>query len=153
MSSFKGSALELNLTPHDLLTHEDMVKLTGTTRSDLQAQVLAANNIFFMIDHKLAPKTTWFHVNNPIHLRTPTLSMSDFGYGFTKSFQLKPEGGHAVSGSGTEIQKKIFKFLDRVFTGIDKQIPQHIKDQIANNEAHKKHMADIAELRRREEKN
>lgn len=152
MAVAKGSCLELNLTPHDLLTAEDMVTLTGTARADIQAQVLAANNIFFMLDNKLQPKTTWFHVNNPIHLRTPTLSMSDFGYGFTKSFQMKPDAGYNTSAAGKDLQKKIYGFLDKVFGNLDAQIPAHIKDQIARAEQNQKHMADIAELRRREEK-
>lgn len=145
-----GSALELNLTPHDLLTPDDMVSLTGATRPDLQAKVLAANNIFFMIDQNLIPKTTWFHVNNPIHLRTPTLSMSDFGYGFQKSFQLKrPKGSGSLDEAAT-LQNKIYSFIDKVFKGVDAKIPENIREQIAQNEKHQKDMALIAEMRRRE---
>lgn len=152
MNSATGSALELNLTPHDLLTHEDMVQLTGAARPDIQAQVLAANNIFFMLDYKLIPKTTWFHVNNPIHLRTPTLSMSDFGYGFNKCFQIKREKGYDAGMKGKVIQKKIFDFLDKVFGNIDKKVPEHIKEQIAQNEQKRDEMARVAELRRSENK-
>lgn len=145
-----GSTLELNLTPHDLLTFEDLVQLTGVTRADLQAKVLAMNNIFFMLDYRLQPKTTWFHVNNPIHLRTPTLSMSDFGYGFNKSFQIKPEQHYKPGVHDASLKQKAMAFLDKVFGNIDKQVPDHIKEQIAEAKERRAQMARTAEELRKE---
>lgn len=134
MSSNTGSALELNLTPHDLLTEEDMVTLTGVSRPDLQARVLAANNIFFIINANRVPRTTWFHVNNPIHLRTPTLSLSDFGYGFSKSFQPKMDQMPPGDVSRFKLEGSIRRFFSKVFDRLEDEVPQHIKDQISENQ-------------------
>lgn len=145
MSSNSGSALELNLTPHDLLTEEDMVKLTGVSRPDLQARVLAANNIYFLINANRVPKTTWFHVNNPIHLRTPTLSLSDFGYGFSKSFQPKMDQMPPGNVSRYKLEASIKRFFNKVFSNLEEEVPQHIKDQIAENKKKSDAMRETAE--------
>lgn len=144
-----GSALELNLTPHDLLTEQDMINLTGVTRPDLQARVLAANNIFFIVNANRMPRTTWFHVNNPIHLRTPTLSLSDFGYGFSKSFQLKRDRELGEPHALAKLESTIINFFRRVRKGLDDEIPEHIKNQIAAQEAHLDEMRKVAKQQRK----
>ncbi len=148
-----GSALELNLTPHDLLSEQDMINLTGVTRPDLQARVLAANNIFFIINANRVPRTTWFHVNNPIHLRTPTLSLSDFGYGFSKSFQLKRDRELGTPSDMKKLEDKIIGFFRRVRKDLDKEVPEHIKEQIAQNEQHLDEMRKVAEQQRKQRQN
>lgn len=143
------NALELNLTPHDLLSEQDMIELTGVTRPDLQARVLAANNIYFLVNGNRVPKTTWFHVNNPIHLRTPTLSLSDFGYGFTKSFQLKRDQATGTPSDLKKLEDRILGFFRRVRNGLDKEIPEHIKQQIEQNKAHLDNMSRVAKQQRK----
>lgn len=145
-----GSALELNLTPHDLLTEQDMINLTGVTRPDLQARVLAANNIFFIVNANRIPRTTWFHVNNPIHLRTPTLSLSDFGYGFSKSFQLKRDRELGTPSDLKKLENKIIGFFRRVREGLDKEVPEHIKQQIDANKQHLDEMSKVAQQQRKQ---
>lgn len=145
-----GSALELNLTPHDLLTEQDLLDLTGVSRPDLQAQVLAANKIFFIVNANRVPKTTWFHVNNPIHLRTPTLSMSDFGYGFNKSFQMKHDVGLPENQSLKSLEEKVLRMLRKAHKAARDKVPEHIQQQIKDHEEQQAEMAKVAEKLRQE---
>lgn len=149
MHNSAGSALELNLTPHDLLTEQDMIELTGVDRPDLQARVLAANQIFFIVNANRVPKTTWFHVNNPVHLRTPTLSLSDFGYGFTKSFHLKTENGEPAKYSQA-LEAKLKNFFRSAYKKAEDLVPEHIKEQIRQNEERHAQMQKTAEQLRKD---
>lgn len=146
------SALKLDLTPHDLLTEQDMLELTGVSRPDLQARVLAANNIYFLINHNNIPKTTWFHVNNPIHLRTPSLSMTDFGYGFTKNFHPKRDSNVPKGLNRDAWVRRMSNFLDKVFNRIEDDVPEHIKQQIKDNAERNTEMEATAEQQRQRSK-
>lgn len=146
------ATLRLDLTPHDLLTEQDMLELTGVSRPDMQARCLAANNIYFLVNHNNIPKTTWYHVNNPIHLRTPSLSMTDFGYGFTKTFHPKRDSSVPMGLSRDSWVKRMNKFLDKVFAKIEDDVPPHIKQQIKDNAERLGQMEATAEEQRQRSK-
>ncbi len=143
------ATLRLDLTPHDLLTEQDLLELTGVSRPDLQARVLAANNIYFLVNHNNIPKTTWYHVNNPIHLRTPSLSMTDFGYGFTQKFHPKRDSGLPEAHNKDAWVRRMNRFMDKVFEKLEDDVPEHIKQQIKDEAERISGMAATAEEQRR----
>lgn len=63
------SSIRLDLVPNNLLTHEDLVALTGYTMPADQAKTLKANKIRFYLVRAKEVRTTWYLVNNPMDLR------------------------------------------------------------------------------------
>ncbi|QKN84035.1 DUF4224 domain-containing protein [Scandinavium goeteborgense] len=53
----------------EILTTDAMRELTGYTRKGKQCEWLAHAGIWFRPDRNGSPRTTWFHVNNPLALR------------------------------------------------------------------------------------
>ncbi len=55
------------------LTKEELENLTGYQWASKQRAKLDESGIFFVTSGVSGfPKTTWFHVNNPKHMRSPT---------------------------------------------------------------------------------
>lgn len=86
-----NAELTLNLVPNDLLTNEDLVKLTGFEAPREQARILKENNIWYATVRNGAIRTTWYHVNNPIHLRPQYIAPIDHGIGWNKDYSPKEE--------------------------------------------------------------
>jgi len=57
----------------ELLSEQAMVDLTGAKTKAKQIQVLRDSNIPFVVRVDGWPKTTWYNVNNPSHLRGITI--------------------------------------------------------------------------------
>ncbi len=53
----------------ELLSKDEMVELTGAATRAKQIKVLRDANISFVIRVDGWPRTTWYNVNNPSHLR------------------------------------------------------------------------------------
>jgi hypothetical protein len=53
-----------------LISPEDIIKITGAKKPRDQCAVLEKHNIYF-VESKLdgRPQTSWYHFNNPTHLR------------------------------------------------------------------------------------
>lgn len=85
-NNHQRSPIRLDLVPNDLLTPEDMFTLTGYEDPRYQSKVLSENNIFHLKIRRNEIRTTWYHVNNPTHLRVPHLAPTDSGVGWNKSF-------------------------------------------------------------------
>ena len=54
---------------HDIITREEMIKLTGTPLKSRQCEALRRAGVFFMERADGHPKTTWGHFLNPIKYR------------------------------------------------------------------------------------
>lgn len=57
----------------ELLSKDEMAELTGAATKAKQIQVLRDANIAFVTRVDGWPRTTWFNVNNPAHLRAVKL--------------------------------------------------------------------------------
>lgn len=57
----------------ELLSNEELIELTGAKTKQKQIQVLREANIAYVVRVDGWPKTTWYNVNNPAHLRAVTL--------------------------------------------------------------------------------
>ncbi|EEK5733366.1 DUF4224 domain-containing protein [Salmonella enterica] len=69
---------------NEILTREAIQSLTGYKQRCKQRDWLARAGIWFEPDRNGDPRTTWYHVNNPLTLRRETmqsleLSTPDFG--------------------------------------------------------------------------
>lgn len=65
----------------ELISSTDMEELTGTKLKNKQIQVLRDANIHFVIGLDGKPRTTWYNVNHPSHLRAiiPEEEQPNFG--------------------------------------------------------------------------
>lgn len=54
---------------NQLITHEELVEITGYEFLSKQCEVLDRHGIFYVKDRNGAPKTTWYNFNHPRHLR------------------------------------------------------------------------------------
>lgn len=64
------SFIRLDLVPNDLLTPEELVAFTGYDAPYKQIEVLTRNHIRFFTVRDCEVRTTWYHINNPIDLRS-----------------------------------------------------------------------------------
>lgn len=66
---------------HDIITHEEMIELTGYQFPSKQCDVLTRSGIFFVKRPDGYPKTTWGHFNSPLNKRfqAPVSEEPDFG--------------------------------------------------------------------------
>ncbi|MEQ4657640.1 DUF4224 domain-containing protein [Providencia manganoxydans] len=66
---------------HDIITHEEMIELTGYQFPSKQCEVLTQAGIFFVKRPDGYPKTTWGHFNSPLKQRAqvPAQQEPDFG--------------------------------------------------------------------------
>ncbi len=53
----------------DLITHQDIISLTGYEQYAKQCEVLTNHGVFFIRDKNGCPHTTWYNFNHPTHLR------------------------------------------------------------------------------------
>ena len=78
-----------NAEQNKLLSHDELVTLTGYQWASKQRTKLDEFGIFYVTSGINGhPKTTWYNVNNPKHLRTassaeeePDFSSMDMNYG------------------------------------------------------------------------
>tara|TARA_R100000935_G_C2698088_1_gene109181 strand:- start:33 stop:254 length:222 start_codon:yes stop_codon:yes gene_type:complete len=54
---------------NDLMSEQELEKVTGYKAQAKQCKVLTAHGIFFVKDANGAPHVTWYSFNNPTHLR------------------------------------------------------------------------------------
>ncbi|HAJ7159816.1 TPA: DUF4224 domain-containing protein [Escherichia coli] len=59
------------------LTKEEITEFTGYTQAKRQRRELAKQGIWFAQDRNGNPKTTWFHINNPLSLRLNNIPDSE----------------------------------------------------------------------------
>lgn len=104
------SPLRLDLVPNDLLTPEELFALTGYEESRYQAKTLSENNIFFLTVRKGEIRTTWYHVNNPIHLRVPHIAPTTSGIGWNKSF--KPRVDSVPGPHNTDLEDELSVYTE-----------------------------------------
>lgn len=65
----------------NLLTDDDLNNLTGASQAKKQCAVLDESGIFYVRRTDGKPRTTWYNVNHPAHLRTPQMQDEpDFGW-------------------------------------------------------------------------
>ncbi|MCW7549238.1 DUF4224 domain-containing protein [Photorhabdus sp. APURE] len=57
---------------NNIITHEEMVELTGYEKPSKQCEALENAGIFFIRRLDGYPKTTWEHFNNPLGKRNKT---------------------------------------------------------------------------------
>ncbi len=53
------------------LTDEELAEATGSPQKSLQKEVLELNGIYFIERRDGSIKTTWYHINHPIHRLAP----------------------------------------------------------------------------------
>lgn len=53
----------------NLLSTDEMKKITGYDQPTKQCQILEDHGVFFVKDRNGFPRTTWYHFNHPSHLR------------------------------------------------------------------------------------
>lgn len=59
------------ITNAPLLSDEQMIELTGYTRPDDQCRTLREHGIEYVRRRDGKPRTTWYNVNHPRHVRLP----------------------------------------------------------------------------------
>ncbi|OHT24961.1 hypothetical protein A3Q29_16310 [Providencia stuartii] len=66
---------------HDIITHEEMIELTGYQRPSQQCKALERAGIFFIKRPDGHPRTTWGHFQNPLSKRpqAPIQEEPNFG--------------------------------------------------------------------------
>lgn len=66
-------------TPADMtiLNPEELAELTGSSRANLQIEILSRNGIYHIVDRNGKPKLTWYHVNHP-RTMLPSEDVPDF---------------------------------------------------------------------------
>lgn len=62
---------------NSIITHEEMVELTGYEKPYKQCEALKNAGIFFMRRSDGYPKTTWAHFNNPLGKRNQITSKEE----------------------------------------------------------------------------
>ncbi len=64
------------------LTDDELTEATGSPQKTLQKEVLTMNGIFFIERRDGAIKTTWYHINHPIHTVPPAGNLPTQGMNF-----------------------------------------------------------------------